>query len=594
MRLTTYTSSCSRPVSPSSSYHPSDFHPLPPIITNMAAPTLPPYASSPFDNTLDGDLILRSSDRIDFRVVPAILRLASPFFASMLEVGQSLPSASDGAQADGDEIRDGCRVVPVSEDSATLDTLLRIIYPQEYPSLDDFKKLAHVLAASLKYDMAKATVLTSTKLCGFVAQNPVRVWAVAVRNRLEVEARLAAAEICRQAIVVLDVFPEEMRDISSGAYYRLLQYRRLGGAVGGAFKFCEPEIPSIPHGPAPLVETPSSSAIEPSLPASFRPHFRSLADVVCRSSDGREFPAHKALLMLASPTVLAPLIVGMPASADPASEEAGASPVLSFDENGETLQVLLSLCHSDQFDTSIDVQKLFLVPKIRHALSKYDMRDALEVLRGQWSTLMGQDPLRAYLLASRCEDREEARKAARLLLSKTTIQDYYTAYLEVTPASFYRNTCLYHRSCWNAASEVGTLFQSYVCNGGVAPGRPLVPTRSSSCRTASTWCYGIRPVVQNQVADNVCLHCTMYARVIISGIAMLSPPSGPLLDTLDILRGSPNASAVQWLSSPEDQLSIQAVYTHLYDEVTAKINEVCRSPRLAVVSAADYHRIVLS
>lgn len=75
---------------------------------------------------------------------------------------------------------------------------------------------------------------------------------------------------------------------------------------------------------------------------------------------------------------------------------------------------------------------------------------------------------------------------------------------------------------------------------------------------------------------------------------MLSPPSGPLLDTLDILRGSPNASAVQWLSSPEDQLSIQAVYTHLYDEVTAKINEVCRSPRLAVVSAADYHRIVLS
>ncbi|KAI0718326.1 hypothetical protein C8Q72DRAFT_138715 [Fomitopsis betulina] len=148
----------------------------------MAAPTLPPYASSPFDNTLDGDLILRSSDRIDFCVVPAILRLASPFFASMLEVGQSLPSASDGAQADGDEIRDGCRVVPVSEDSATLDTLLRIIYPQEYPSLDDFKNLAHVLAASLKYDMAKATVLTSTKLHGFVAQEPVRVWAVAIRN----------------------------------------------------------------------------------------------------------------------------------------------------------------------------------------------------------------------------------------------------------------------------------------------------------------------------------------------------------------------------------------------------------------------------
>ncbi|EPT03035.1 hypothetical protein FOMPIDRAFT_23740, partial [Fomitopsis schrenkii] len=148
----------------------------------------PRYALAPFDD-LDADIILRSSDNIDFRVSRFILRLASPFFASMLEIGQT---ASDGAQADGDEIRDGCRVVPVSENSATLDTLLRVIYPQEDPPLDDFTRLADVLAAALKYDMVKATTLTGTKLRGFVAQDPVRVWAVAVRNRLEVEARLAA------------------------------------------------------------------------------------------------------------------------------------------------------------------------------------------------------------------------------------------------------------------------------------------------------------------------------------------------------------------------------------------------------------------
>lgn len=562
-------------------------------ITSMAALTSgpPPYAPSPFDNTLDGNLILRSSDCIDFRVVRAILRLASPFFASMLEVGQALlPSASDGAQADGDEIRDGCRVVPVSENSATLDTLLRVIYPQEDPPLDDFTRLADVLAAALKYDMVKATTLTGTKLRGFVAQDPVRVWAVAVRNRLEVEARLAADEICRQAIVVLDVFPDEMRDINSGAYYRLLQYRRLGGAVEEDFKFCDPAIPlaSNPDPDEASVASPPPPGNEPRvrLPPSLRPHFRSIADVVCRSSDGREFPAHKALLMLASPAVLGPLIAEMSTCANPASGEADgpgvlrASPIL-FEEDGETLQILLGLCHSNELDTDIDVQELFVVPRVRHALSKYEMSDALEVLRGQWSTLMAEDPLRAYMLASRYGDTEEARKAARLLLNKA-MEDYYTPLLENTPASLYRAALLCHRACRGAASEVGTMCQSAASGYPSAPDDFNLPHASPICERRRHSCSGVRYLVQYpEITGNGCVHCTMYAKIVTRAIAMLNSQSDPLLTTLDILRGSPsqpNSSAAQWLSSPLDRITIQTLYTTLYDKVTARVNEVCRSP----------------
>ena len=549
--------------------------------------TNPPYATSPFDNTLDGDLILRSSDLVDFRVVRAILRLASPFFASMLEVGQALPNASDGAQVDGDEIRDGCRVVPVSEDSETLGTLLRIIYPQENPVLADFTRVADVLAAALKYDMVKATVLTSTKLRGFVPQDPVRVWAIAVRNRLETEARLAADEIRRQAIVVLDVFPDEMQGINAGAYYRLLRYCRLDRAVED-FTFCDPAGSSTPDSQMTTV-IPLSPSLQPDtmMPTSLRSQFRAISDIVCRSSDGHEFPAHKALLMLASPTVLGPLVSGL-SSAAPSGEMDGSlrmPSVLPFDENGETVQILLSLCHSAELDAGLDTDELFLVPKVRAALEKYGMRSALEFLHQRWSTLMAENPLRAYMLASGVKNVEETSKAARLLLDRD-MQEYYTSLLETSPASVYRTALLYHRACRDAASEVGALCQS-VATGNSPASNNLTQILHASTRCNRNvrpdryYCSGIMGLVQNPAAS-ACGHCEVYAKMITRAIDMLRSQSDPLLTTLDILRGpsspnSPSAPSIWLPLNAQDQSSIQALYTQLHDKVVARIDEVCRS-----------------
>ncbi|KAI6023597.1 hypothetical protein PISMIDRAFT_18795 [Pisolithus microcarpus 441] len=78
-------------------------------MTNSPARALPP-----FDHA-KADVILRSSDGVDFRVFELFLSLASPFFETLFD----LPQPSQAANADT-EIEDGLPVFPVSEGSKTL------------------------------------------------------------------------------------------------------------------------------------------------------------------------------------------------------------------------------------------------------------------------------------------------------------------------------------------------------------------------------------------------------------------------------------------------------------------------------------------
>ena len=72
----------------------------------------------PFDVS-DTNLVIRSSDLVDFRVHKSVLAMASPFFEDLL----SLPQPSDS------EIVDGLPVVQFSESSELLNSLLSFIYP---------------------------------------------------------------------------------------------------------------------------------------------------------------------------------------------------------------------------------------------------------------------------------------------------------------------------------------------------------------------------------------------------------------------------------------------------------------------------------
>ena len=78
-------------------------------------PTSPPETL----DVSDMDLIIRSSDLVDFGIRKSVLAMASPFFKDLLSLLQ--PSDS--------EIVDGLPVVQMSENSELLNSLVSFLYP---------------------------------------------------------------------------------------------------------------------------------------------------------------------------------------------------------------------------------------------------------------------------------------------------------------------------------------------------------------------------------------------------------------------------------------------------------------------------------
>ena len=188
----------------------------------------PVYAATPFDHA-KADIILRSSDNIDFRVFKLFLSLASPFFETLFEIPQ--PAEVDEEQ----EVKDGLVVVPVTEDSKTLDALLRFCYPctlADDPSLEVLKDAVDVLEAARKYSLDTI----EKKACQAIANpkileaEPLRCFVIAHRGRLREETLLAA-----KYTLTLPLIPswfQEIEMISAADLLALLTYhKKCGDAV---------------------------------------------------------------------------------------------------------------------------------------------------------------------------------------------------------------------------------------------------------------------------------------------------------------------------------------------------------------------------
>jgi BTB/POZ domain len=85
----------------------------------------------------DANLIIRSSDFVDFRVHKSILAMASPFFKDLL----SLPQPSDS------KLIDGLPVVQLSEGSELLNSLFSILYPVPTAIPSSYEKVPHSFLA---------------------------------------------------------------------------------------------------------------------------------------------------------------------------------------------------------------------------------------------------------------------------------------------------------------------------------------------------------------------------------------------------------------------------------------------------------------
>lgn len=90
------------------------------------------------------DVMLQSSNLVNFRVNKVVISVSSPFFADMF----SLPQPPDI------EVIDGLPVVRLSEDAETLNSLLTMLYPIPSALPGSYDKALRVLSVAQKYDMA--------------------------------------------------------------------------------------------------------------------------------------------------------------------------------------------------------------------------------------------------------------------------------------------------------------------------------------------------------------------------------------------------------------------------------------------------------
>jgi hypothetical protein len=91
--------------------------------------------TEPF-NMPDANIIIRSSDLVNFRVHKFILAMVSPFFTDLLSLPQ--PSNSESV--------DGLPVVQLSEDSELLNSLVSILYPVRMAMPNSYEKVLCLIA----------------------------------------------------------------------------------------------------------------------------------------------------------------------------------------------------------------------------------------------------------------------------------------------------------------------------------------------------------------------------------------------------------------------------------------------------------------
>lgn len=181
-------------------------------------------AAAPFDDP-KADVILRSSDNVDFRCYKVLLSLASTFFDGMF----SLPQPN-GPGMVGDAMKDGLHVVPVEEPAAALEPTLRLCHPASIrtPPALALADIRGVFSAARKYGMEDAEHIARAALVSppFLASDPWHVFGVACSLKLAAEARLAAAATLAFDVEELSYVPE-LESISGADIFHFRRYRTL-------------------------------------------------------------------------------------------------------------------------------------------------------------------------------------------------------------------------------------------------------------------------------------------------------------------------------------------------------------------------------
>lgn len=198
--------------------------PLPTHATSCdAPPSPPPSPSAPFDaSTSDTDIILRSSDGVDFHVYKVILAIVSPVLKSMFTILDS--DGSDASLASP-------QVVPLAENASTLEHVLRLCYPVPRTPITSPDELVATSDAVKKYEMAALRPSLEQDLRALLLSgaDPLRIYSIACLCRFDSVAHEAAKgtlEKPRHLQPRDAAIPPEFAQLSATVLFALIDYRR--------------------------------------------------------------------------------------------------------------------------------------------------------------------------------------------------------------------------------------------------------------------------------------------------------------------------------------------------------------------------------
>ncbi|KAI0779444.1 hypothetical protein C8Q74DRAFT_692093 [Fomes fomentarius] len=141
---------------------------------------------APFDDA-DANIIVRSSDGVDFRLYKNVLAKASPVFRDMFTLPASSSSSSESPEDP--------QTISLSENAETLDALFRLCYPVEHPVFTAFEHVRAVLEAAEKYDMTSLVGNLEEYFVPFLDSEPLRTYATGYFLQSREIARAAAKRL---------------------------------------------------------------------------------------------------------------------------------------------------------------------------------------------------------------------------------------------------------------------------------------------------------------------------------------------------------------------------------------------------------------
>jgi hypothetical protein len=170
----------------------------------------------------DANIIIRSSDQVNFRRVHKLLLvLSSPFFKILL---------SPQWQPHDGEFIDGLPVVQLSEDADLVNSLVSLLYPIAPVIPGSYDKVFALLAACQKYDMASIQSSIRAEVIRGTFPSPAgtevfRAYAIASNLGLIPEME-SAARLTLSYPMTFESLGEALRSFTGRALCDLVRYRK--------------------------------------------------------------------------------------------------------------------------------------------------------------------------------------------------------------------------------------------------------------------------------------------------------------------------------------------------------------------------------